>query len=316
MKINDIKKIGIAGAGTMGSGIAQIFARKGYEVVITDISEDILKKSKELLEIYNNNLIEADIMTEAEADKVMENIYYSVDKGTFSDADIIIEAIIEKLDIKQDFWKEVEEIAREDAIFATNTSGLSITQIAKKVKNKGRFVGMHFWNPPQIIPLVEIIKGEGSDDETVDLLIEVVKKIDKEPVVVQKDASGFIGNRLQFAVFREALNIVEQGIATAEDVDKAMKYGPGFRYPIIGPLETADLGGLDTFYYISSYLFEDLSDTKEPQKILKDLIEKNHLGVKSKKGFYDYSEGKDKETIEYRDKMLLTMYKYIYNVKN
>lgn len=313
MKLNNIKKIGIAGAGTMGSGIAQIFGRKGYKVVITDISEEILDKSKKLIEIFNSSLIEENIITESEAQTAIENISFSTDKNVFADADLIIEAIIEKMDIKQDFWKEVEGIAKKDAILATNTSGLSIVEISKKVERKERFVGMHFWNPPHIIPLVEIIKGDETDDETVNNLVEIIKIIDKEPVVVQKDAPGFIGNRLQFAAFREALNIVEEGIATPEDVDRAMKYGPGFRYPILGPLETADLGGLDTFYYISSYLFNALSDVKEPQDILKKLMDNKELGVKSKKGFYDYSDGKDEETIKNRDKMFFKMLKNIHN---
>lgn len=313
MKVEDIKKIGIAGAGTMGSGMAQIFARKGYEVVVIDIKEDFLENSKRLVSIFNSSLIEEELMAESEVENTMKNIKYSTDKKVFSDCDVIIEAIIEKMDIKQDFWKEVEEIAKKDAILATNTSGLSITGISTKVEDKSRFIGMHFWNPPHIIPLVELIRGDSTNDETVDTLVELVKLIDKEPVVVQKDAPGFIGNRIQFAVFREALNIVEQGIATFEDVDRAMKFGPGFRYPIIGPLQTADLGGLDTFYYISSYLFNDLSDVKEPQEVLKKLMENKELGVKSKKGFYDYSDGKDEQAIKNRDKMFFKMLKYIHN---
>ena len=314
MNLENIKKIGIAGAGTMGSGIAQIFARKGYEVVVTDVKEEFLENSKKLVSIFNKSLIEEGLMGESEVESTIKNIKYNVDKKIFSDCDIIIEAIIEKIDIKQDFWKEVEKVAKPDAIFATNTSGLSITKISKKLENKGRFIGMHFWNPPHIIPLVELIKGDGTKDEIINILLKLLKKIDKEPVVVQKDVPGFIGNRIQFAVFREALNIVEKGIATFEDVDRAMKYGPGFRYPIIGPLETADLGGLDTFYYISSYLFNDLSDVKEPQEILKKLMNNKELGVKSKKGFYDYSYGKDEEAIKRRDKMFFKMLKHIHNL--
>ena len=306
-------KIGIAGAGTMGSGIAQIFARRGHEVVITDIKEEFLERSKKLVSIFNNNLIEEKLMTSEEAETTMKNISFSVDKNVFSDADLIIEAIVEKMGIKQDFWKEVEEIATEKAIFATNTSGLSINGISEKIKNKSRFIGTHFWNPAHIIPLVELIRGESTSDETIDTLTELVKSIDKVPVLVQKDAPGFIGNRIQFAVLREAMHIAEQGIASFEDIDKAMKYGPGFRYPIIGPLETADLGGLDTFYYISSYLFNELSDVKEPQKVLKDLMDSGELGVKAKKGFYDYSDGKDEEAIRHRDKMFFKMLKHIHN---
>lgn len=313
MKLEEVKKIGVAGAGTMGAGIAQIFAQKGYEVVVTDIGEKYLENAKKIISINNSSLIEEKLITESEAENAMKKISFTTDKKAFSDADVIIEAIIEKIDIKQDFWKEVEEIAKEDAIFATNTSGLSITEMSEKVEKKGRFIGMHWWNPPHIIPLIEIIRGKGTDDETVDLLVELVKAIDREPVVVQKDANGFIGNRIQFAVFREALNIVEQGIATVEDVDRAMKYGLGFRYAVIGPFETADLGGLDTFYYISSYLFNELGDAKEPSDMLKDLVDNNNLGVKSKKGFYDYSNGKDEEAMKNRDKMFFKMLKHIHN---
>ena len=313
MKLEDIKKIGIAGAGTMGSGIAQIFAQKGYEVIIIDIAEKFLENAKKIISINQSNLIEENIITKQEAEDSLKNISYTTDKKAFADSDVIIEAIIEKMDIKQDFWEEVEAIAKEDAILATNTSGLSITDICKKVKNKGRFVGMHWWNPPHIIPLIELIKGAETADETLDLLTELVQKIGKQSVIVQKDVNGFIGNRIQFAVFREALKIVEDGIATVEDVDKAMKYGPGFRYPVLGPFETADLGGLDTFYYISSYLFNELSDAKEPTPILQELMDNKTLGVKSGKGFYDYSNGKDKEAMRRRDKNFFKMLKHIHN---
>lgn len=148
MKLENIKKIGIAGAGTMGSGIAQIFARKGYKVIVTDIKEEFLENSKKLVLIFNSSLIEEGLMIESEAKNILKNINYSLDKEAFLDCDVIIEAIIEKMDIKQQFWREVEEIVKTDAIFATNTSGLSITEISKKLKNKRRFIGMHFWNPP------------------------------------------------------------------------------------------------------------------------------------------------------------------------
>lgn len=172
---------------------------------------------------------------------------------------------------------------------------------------------MHFWNPPHIIPLVELIRADGTADETVDELKELVYAIDKEPVIVQKDAPGFIGNRLQFAVFREALHIVEEGIAGVDDVDRAMRYGPGFRYPVIGPFQTADLGGLDTFYFISSYLFASLSDMKVPSITLKNLMETKQLGVKTGNGFYNYSNGKDEESIRRRDNMFFKMLKHIHS---
>lgn len=313
MELKDIKKIGVAGGGTMGSGIAQIFAQNGYQVVVTDIAENFLKNTKRIIQLNQKTLIKEGLLTQKKAEESLKLITYSTDKGVFSDADLIVEAIIEKMDIKQDYWKEIEEIAPTKCIFATNTSGLSINGICSKLENKKRFIGMHWWNPPHIIPLIELIKNDETSDETVEVLKELVDKIGKESVVVLKDVNGFIGNRIQFAVYREALKIVEDGIATVEDVDKAMKFGPGFRYPVLGPFETSDLGGLDTFYYISSYLFNDLSDVKHPTKLQQEMMDNNELGVKTGKGWYDYSEGKDEEAMARRDRNFFKMLKNIHN---
>lgn len=315
MKLEDIKKIGVAGGGTMGSGIAQIFAQNGYEVVVTDIADKYLDNTKRIILLNQKTLMNEGLLTEEQAKESLKHINYSTDKNVFSDADMIVEAIIEKMDIKQDYWKEVEAIAREDCIFATNTSGLSINGICTKVENKGRFIGMHWWNPPHIIPLIELVKADETTEETVQLLKDLVAKIGKESVVVLKDVNGFIGNRIQFAVYREALKIVQDGVATVEDVDKAMKYGPGFRYPVLGPFETADLGGLDTFYYISSYLFNELSDEKKPTMLQQELMDNGMLGVKSGKGWYDYSDGKGEEAMARRDKNFYKMLKHIHKEK-
>lgn len=309
MKLSDIRTIGVAGAGTMGSGIAQLFARSGYDILVVDVAQEYLERSRRLVALYNGGLVGQGLMTPQEADETAGRISYHLDKAVLRPADLIVESIVEKLDAKQAFWEQVEPLAGHAALFATNTSGLSISGIAAGVKNKKRFLGMHFWNPPHIIPLVELTRADETEDATVETLKELLNLAGKEPVVLRKDAPGFIGNRLQFAVFREALHLVEAGIADAEDVDRAMKYGPGFRYPFLGPLQTADLGGLDTFYYIASYLFASLSNAKQPPAMLRQLVETQQLGVKSQRGFYDYSEGKDEQTIKNRDKMLLEMVK-------
>jgi rubrerythrin len=173
MKLQDIKKIGVAGGGTMGSGIAQVFAQKGYPVVVTDLEERFLENTKRIIQLNQKTLINEGLLTEEEAEESLKLITYSTDKRVFADADLIVEAIIEKMDIKQDFWKEVEGIAPENSIFATNTSGLSINGICSKLKNKKRFIGMHWWNPPHIIPLIELIKNDETSDETVQVLNEM-----------------------------------------------------------------------------------------------------------------------------------------------
>lgn len=307
-----IKTIGISGAGTMGSGIAQIFSRRGINVILLDLKEEFLEKSKGLIEVFNENLIEVDLMSKEEDKTVFEHIKFTTDMADFAEADLIIETIVEKLEVKQAHWKELEAVAKEGAIFTTNTSGLSINAISQGVKNKDRFMGTHFFNPAHIIPLVEIIRGDETKDEVVDALESLLITIKKKPVVVNKDVNGFIANRLQFAMFREALYILEEGIGSPKAIDDAVRFGPGFRYPIIGPLQTADFGGLDTFNNISSYLFEDLADNKEPNKVLADLVENEDLGYKSGQGFFDYSGNIGREEIRRRDRKLMDMLKHIY----
>jgi 3-hydroxybutyryl-CoA dehydrogenase len=166
---------------------------------------------------------------------------------------------------------------------------------------------MHWINPPHLVPLVEVIKGEKTNDATADAVYNNALSVGKKPIIVKKDVSGFVLNRLQFAILREAMHIVENGIADIEDVDNTFKYGLGMRYAAIGPFETADLGGLDTFYNIASYLFSDLSDRKSVNDMLADLFKSGSYGVKSGKGYYDYSDGKDKEAIRYRDTMFIKL---------
>lgn len=297
-----IKKIGVAGSGTMGSGIAQILASNGYEVILSDIDQKFLDVGKKIIDINQKNLIRQGLLTEEGAVDTLKRISFSLDKKDFKDCQLVIECIVEKLPIKIQFWKEVEEIVSKETILASNTSGLSINAMSVEVKDKGRFIGMHWWNPPHIIPLIELIKGDETRQDVVDTLKELIEKIGKQSVTVLKDVNGFIGNRIQFAVLREALKIVEDGIATVEDVDKAMRFGPGFRYPSIGPFQTADLGGLDTFTFISSYLFNELSDVKTVPKLLQDKMDAGELGVKSGKGFYDYSDGKGEQAMADRDR--------------
>ena len=299
--MSDIKKIGVAGSGTMGAGIAQILAQHGYKVVVSDLEEKFLEVGKRIIAINVEILKNQGLIKPEEIELVERNISFTTTKEEFRDCQLIIEAIVEKLDVKKAFWKEVEAIVARDCILASNTSGLSINAQSEELQYKDRFIGMHWWNPPNIIPLIELIKGDESSERTVEALENLIRKIGKQSVVVLKDAPGFIGNRLQFAVFREALHILEEGIATAEGIDKAMRFGPGFRYPHIGPLQTADLGGLDTFYYISSYLFAELSDIKDVPAILQDKMDKGELGTKAKRGFYDYPGDKVTEVISKRD---------------
>lgn len=281
-----ITTVAIAGAGTMGASMAEAFAHYGYDVRVYDIAEPPLEKAR-----HRHAMREG-----------ADPIVFTTDPAVFIDADLVVEAIIENFEAKCELWDRIAALARPDALFATNTSGLSITKLAAIVPGPERFCGMHWINPPHIIPLVEVIKGEQTSDATAEAIRDLCGRIGKKPVIV-KDAPGFVLNRIQLAILRECLYIVEQGIATPEDVDNIMKYALGLRYACLGPFEVADHGGLDVFHSIASYLFADLSDAKESFSLLKESVERGDLGVKTGRGIYDYSEGKDQEAIRYRDEM-------------
>ena len=306
-----IKKIGIAGAGTMGASIAQTFALFYYEVTVYDIFETALDKAKRLVDINQETWIKSGIVSEEKSNELKGRISYSNDVQSFKDVDFLIEAILENIDVKHKFWKEVSELVREDTILCSNTSGLSITKIAEAVMYPERFAGMHWMNPPHIIPLIEVIQGQLTSDSTVDIVYELALKLEKKPVKV-KDAPSFVLNRLQQAILREALYIVQEGITTPEGVDDVMKYALGFRYAVFGPFEICDLGGLDIHNNISKYTFPDLCDYKEPFGLIKECVENNKLGVKNGAGFYDYSNGRDEEVIRYRDKMFTLLAKTLF----
>ena len=308
----DVKRIVIAGAGTMGSSMGETFAKYGYDVTLYDIFPSALEKAGNLIRLNQETEVAEHVVTPEESAALLERIRYSEDKACFEGADLVVEAILEKLDVKHAFWAEISALVPEDAILASNTSGLSITAIAEVVKRPERFGGMHWINPPHLIPLIEVIQGKKTDDETATAIRDIALAVEKKPVIVQ-DAPGFALNRIQLAVLRECLHIVKQGIATPEAVDDVMKYGLGMRYACLGPFEVCDLGGLDIFYNIASYLFEDLADEKAPFGMLADRFEKGQYGVKTAAGFYDYAGGKDAEKIKYRDRMFTKISKCLFN---
>lgn len=291
----NIKNVAVLGTGTIGHGIAQLCAQAGYNVNMFGRSDASLERGFNSIKNNLGNLVNEKVIDENEAKKIVGRIKgFKTIKENVQNVDIVIEAIAEDINIKQKVYKEMDEICDKDVILASTTSGLSPTEIALYTKNPERVVVAHFWNPPQLIPLVEIVPGEKTSPETMDIITKFIEKLDKVPVRMEKECLGFIGNRLQLALLREALYIVEKGWAKVEEVDKAVEYGFGRRLPVTGPIKSADMGGLDIFYNISEYLFEDLCDSKEPSFLMKEKVEKNELGIKNKKGFYDW----DDDTIE------------------
>ena len=309
--MSNFKHISVAGAGTMGASLAQTFALFGYDVKVFDIYETALEKAKRLVDLNQETWIKQGIVTQTQSDDLKKKIVYTNDLQALKNSDFLIEAILENLDVKHTFWKEVSALVRPDAILCSNTSGLSITAIAEAVEHPERFAGMHWMNPPHIIPLIEVIQAKLTSDETIQVVYDFALELKKKPVKV-KDAPSFVLNRIQQAILREALYIVQEGIATPEGVDDVMKYALGFRYAAFGPFEICDLGGLDIHNNISKYTFPDLCDAKEPFGLIKDCVDNNNLGVKTGKGFYDYSNGRDAEVIRYRDTMFTKLAKTLF----
>ncbi len=305
----EIKKVGIAGAGLMGASMSQIFAKYGYSVTVYDAFEAALEKGKKLIEINQQAAVQSGEETQEEADKIIAELKFTNNMEDLKDSDIIIESIIENLDIKQKFWKEISEMVRPNAILTTNTSGISIDAIAKDIVGKHRFLGMHWMNPSHLIPCIEIIRGTETDDESTQIVIDLAHAVGKKTTVCKKDVPGFILNRIQLSILRECISLVEEGIADVEDVDACMKYGLGFRYAAYGPFEVVDFGGVDTFHHIAEYLNPLLCNETNVQKLLDDLYKNGNYGVKSGKGFYDY-EGKD--PISERDKKFVKIYNALY----
>ena len=304
-------KVVLAGAGVMGSSLAQVYALAGYETWVYDIYESALEKSRHLIALNQETMVREGLVTAAESQAALGRIIFTLEKDCFRDCGLVVECTVERMDVKQSFFAEISEMAPAEALLATNTSGLHITEIAKSCKNPERFMGQHWLNPPHLLPLCEIIAGEKTSPENVQKMRELVKGLGKQPVVVA-DINGFIINRIQFAVLREAMHIVDIGAASYEDVDTVLKAGMGLRYAVLGPFGVADFGGLDTFDHINSYLNAELDNSKVGNKHLHEMVEAGKLGVKSGQGFYDYSDGKADEAIRERDRMYIELAKVLY----
>lgn len=290
MKVDSIKNICNLGTGTMGFGTAVMFAMAGYNVKMFGRSDKSIARGfdgvKAALATYREN----GLVKEADIPVIVGRIKGATTLEEAAEgADFVIESVAEELEIKREVFAKLDKICPPHTIFATNTSGLSPTKIAEAIGRKDKFVVAHFWNPPHIVPLVEVVPGKHTAQETVDITWQLMEKIGKKPVALNREALGFIGNRLQMALLREALYIVESGIASKEAVDITMKYSLGRRLSTTGPLESTDLGGIDIFYNIAGYLLDDLcNDTKIPP-MLKDAMDQGKLGAKTGEGLYKWT---------------------------
>lgn len=306
MIVDEIINIGILGAGLMGHGIAQVFAQAGYSVSIYDADKTILAKAKDRIAGNFDVFIRLNLAGSEDRENCLARIAASKDMSTLCKcSQVIIEAISENMSVKKATYAEMEKYASPDTILASNTSALSITDISSALQYKNRFLGTHFWNPPHIIPCVEVVKGSSTEDGVFETVYALMERAGKVPVRVLKDIPGFLGNRLQHAMMREAIELRENNIASAEDIDKVVKYSFGIRLPFIGPLETADLAGLDLLQDIEKYLFPYLASSPEISPLLGSLVARKATGVKSGKGFYEWSPEKIERLIRERDTVFL-----------
>ena len=316
MTATDVKKAAVIGTGTMGPGIAQVLAQHGIDVRIYDIDHDKLKKARETLAGTLNLVHQEGLISEADVAEIQSRIKDASSlEDAVKEADMVLEVIPEVLELKTGLFAELDKVCDPVTILATNTSGLSITAMAKAINRPERLVGMHWWNPPIIIPVIEIIRGKETDETVVQTVDALIRKIKKIPVLVKKDVPGFLGNRLQYALMREAIALLNEGVASAEDIDTMVKAGIGFKFPVMGPLETIDMAGLDIYYRVSQYLNKDLDKSQGPAPIVEEMVNKGDLGLKSGKGFYDYSGQDVQALMGGRIKKLLLLLKELDYVK-
>ncbi|WP_054635887.1 3-hydroxyacyl-CoA dehydrogenase NAD-binding domain-containing protein [Thalassobacillus sp. C254] len=280
-----MKKAGVVGAGTMGNGIAQVAAEAGYEVTLFDIDEKGLTRGVNRIEKTLRNNVEKKKIDQARAEEVKERIHPSVDIDDLYDADIIFEAIIEKIEPKKELFTSLDKHCKPSTIFASNTSGLSITEMAGSVERSGKVIGMHFFNPVPVMKLVEIVKGEQTSEETFNTAHQLVKEFGKTAITVE-DAPLFAVNRVLAPMVNEAIFVLGEGTASAEDIDNGLKLGAS--HPI-GPLALADLIGLDTMLFVIETLYTETNDSKyRPAPLLKKYVRAGKLGRKTGEGFFNY----------------------------
>ena len=285
----EIKTIGVLGAGTMGNGIAQTAAQAGYNVIMRDTEDKFVERGLKSIDKFLAKSVEKGKITADVKNAVIGKIKGTTKMEDLKAADFIVEVVFEDMDLKKKVFKELDELTGKDVILSTNTSSMSITEIANSTSRPDKVVGMHFFNPVPLMRLVEVIRGFHTSDETINVAMDLARQMKKEPIEVKKDIPCFVVNRLMMPHFIEAILLLQEGIASAADIDKAAKLG--LNYPM-GPFELMDLTGIDIAYHVAEYLHKEMNKELKwtPPRLMKDMVKANRLGMKTGGGWYDYSK--------------------------
>ncbi len=306
MTVKGINNVVVVGAGTMGPGMAATFARFGYNTTLSDIKDEQIEKAKGTIDFVFKTLQGGGFVTEQDVAAAREKLTLTTDQaGAVANADFVVETVPERLEIKKAVFTDLAAQAREDAILASNTSGIPITTLQEGLKNPGRIIGMHWSNPPHLIPVIEVIRGAETDQATVDTTVQVIESIQMVPGIVDKDVPGFVENRILYAIMREALHLLDEGVASAEDIDKITKWGIGYKLAVIGPLELLDVAGLDIYTAVASYLNKDLSNNTGISSTVTSKVEEGKLGLKTQGGLFEYTPEQIQELAQKRGRLLV-----------
>lgn len=307
--MSDLEQIAVLGAGLMGHGIAQIFAMNGHKVKLTDVNHEMLSSAKERVHANLTNLAKHGIDFSDDIGEILGRIETTADlANACKGSQVVFEAIFENLELKQQVFADLDRMCPLTTILCSNTSVMSITEIAEKSEHRERIIGSHFWNPPYLIPLVEVIRTEQAADWCVNTIYDLLERVGKHPVHVHKDVPGFVGNRLQHALWREAFAIIDQGICDPETVDEVIRNGFGLRLPILGPVETADMVGLDLTLAIHNYILKHINADPTPSTTLQAKVAAGELGFKSGGGFRNWSKSEIAESRERLSNYLITVF--------
>jgi 3-hydroxyacyl-CoA dehydrogenase len=293
MPAKKIKRVAVIGAGTMGPGMAATFARNGFDTTLFDIKQEQLEKAKVTVDFVYGTLTNGGFTTAADADAGRSRITYTTDLAeALKGADFVVETVPEQVAIKQQVFRDIEALVADDTIIASNTSGIPISALASATRLPDRVIGMHWSNPPHLIPVIEVIKGEATSDETAQRTVALVESIGMVPAIVDRDVAGFVENRILYAIMREALHLLDEGVASAEAIDTITKWGIGYKLAIIGPLELLDVAGLDIYTSVASYLNKDLNASPGISATVTDKVAEGKLGMKTQGGLFEYTPEK------------------------